>query len=101
MNNCLESYGSVRYCQTFNKIFRGCGTPRHKRRLREPTKYLLCDMGLHHPPMHSLNANRAYYTLSALAHNLLQGIKLLYLPSFYYTKRNHTLLITSCKSLHG
>jgi len=55
-------------------------------------KNLLCDMGLHHPPMHSLNANRGYYTLAALAHNLLQGIKLLYLPPLYHTKRNHTLV---------
>lgn len=54
-------------------------------------KNLLIDLGLHHPPMHSLNANRAYYTISALAHNLVVGIKHRYLPAECQQQRTHTI----------
>ena len=42
---------------------------------------LLSDMDLHHPPCKSLSANNAYYLLGALAYNLLQAVKVIYLPA--------------------
>ena len=55
-------------------------------------KDLLCDMGLHHPPMKKLNANRAFYALASLAFNLFQGEKFLYLPNEHNPSRVHTLV---------
>lgn len=40
----------------------------------------LIDMGLHRPPCHKLGANDAWYTLGAMAYNLLGAMKLLVLP---------------------
>lgn len=53
---------------------------------------LLSDLDLHHPPCHSLSANNAYYLLGALAYNLLQALKLVYLPPEHQPKRVRTLL---------
>jgi hypothetical protein len=53
---------------------------------------LLSDFDLHHPPCHSLKANNAYYLLGALAYNLLQALKVIYLPAEHQPKRIRTLL---------
>jgi len=53
---------------------------------------LLSDLDLHHPPCKSLMANNAYYLLGALAYNLLQALKLIYLPPEHQPKRIRTLL---------
>jgi hypothetical protein len=53
---------------------------------------LLSDLDLHHPPCHSLVANNAYYLLGALAYNVLQAIKVIYLPPEHQPKRIRTLL---------
>jgi hypothetical protein len=53
---------------------------------------LLSDFDLHHPPCHSLHANNAYYLLGALAYNLLQALKVIYLPVEHQPKRIRTLL---------
>lgn len=38
---------------------------------------VLGGMDLHHPPCHSLAANRAYYLIAALAYNLVTAVKLI------------------------
>src|SRR6202034_3670357 len=53
---------------------------------------LLSDLDLHHPPCHSLVANNAYYLLGALAYNVLQALKVIYLPPEHQPKRIRTLL---------
>ncbi len=53
---------------------------------------LLRDFDLHHPPCMSLGANHAYYLLGALAYNLLQALKVIYLPVEHRPKRVSTLL---------
>lgn len=53
---------------------------------------VLSDMDLHHPPCKSLAANQVFYALGALAHNLFQAIKLLYLPDHEQPIRIRTLL---------
>jgi hypothetical protein len=53
---------------------------------------LLSDLDLHHPPCANLNANRSFYTVAVLAWNLLQALKLLYLPESEAPKRMRTLL---------
>jgi hypothetical protein len=53
---------------------------------------LLSDFDLHHPPCHSLVANNAYYLLGALAYNVLQALKVIYLPPEHQPKRIRTLL---------
>jgi hypothetical protein len=40
---------------------------------------LLSDMDLHHPPCASLAANRVYYALATLGHNMLQALKLIWM----------------------
>ena len=42
---------------------------------------LLTDLDLHRPPCLSLEANRAFYALAALAYNVLTALKLLELPA--------------------
>lgn len=53
---------------------------------------LLSDLDLHHPPCKSLEANNAYYLLGALAYNILQALKVIYLPVEHQPKRVRTLL---------
>lgn len=53
---------------------------------------LLSDFDLHHPPCMSLRANEVFYLLGALAFNLLQALKLIYLPVEHQPKRIRTLL---------
>lgn len=53
---------------------------------------LLSDFDLHHPPCQSLRANEVFYLLGALAFNLLQCLKLVYLPVEHQPKRIRTLL---------
>lgn len=53
---------------------------------------LLTDLDLHHPPCLSLEANRAFYTLAALAYNLLTALKLLELPAEHHAWRVRTLI---------
>lgn len=53
---------------------------------------LLSDLGLHHPPCQSLAANNVYYLIGVLAFDLLQALKLLYLPEDDQPKRVRTLL---------
>lgn len=53
---------------------------------------LLSDLGLHHPPCQSLAANNVYYLIGVLAFDLLQALKLLYLPVDDQPKRVRTLL---------
>lgn len=38
-------------------------------------KELLADLGLHHPRFQSLNANRLYYNIAAMAYNLIKAAK--------------------------
>ena len=53
---------------------------------------LLIDLGLHHPPCMKLSANNAYYLLGMLAFNMLQAMKLLYLPEEHQPKRIRTII---------
>jgi len=53
---------------------------------------LLSDFDLHHPPCKSLVANNAYYLLGLMAFNLLQTLKVVYLPAEHQPKRIKTLL---------
>lgn len=53
---------------------------------------LLSDFDLHHPPCMSLRANEVFYLLGALAFNLLQALKLIYLPAEDQPRRIRTLL---------
>ena len=53
---------------------------------------VLSDMGLHRPPCHSLSANDAWYTLGAIAYNLLGAMKLLVLPEKDLAKRPRTVM---------
>jgi hypothetical protein len=43
-------------------------------------KEVLRGLDLHHPPCAELNANRMFYAIGALAHNVLIALKLLHLP---------------------
>jgi hypothetical protein len=53
---------------------------------------VLIDMGLHRPPCHSLAANDAWYTLGALAYNLLGSLKLLVFPERDLARRPRTVM---------
>jgi hypothetical protein len=53
---------------------------------------LLIDLGLHHPPCKRLAANNVYYQLGTLAFNMLQAMKLLYLPDEHQPKRVRTII---------
>jgi hypothetical protein len=50
------------------------------------------DMDPHHPPCHSLKANEVFYALAMLAHNMLQAVKLPYLPDAEQSVRLRTLV---------
>ena len=53
---------------------------------------VLGDLDLHHPPCLALKANRMFYAIAALAHNLLQALKLLRLGDAAQTWRNRTII---------
>jgi len=53
---------------------------------------LLTDMDLHHPPCSALGANRAYYALATLAYDILQALKLIWLPESEQSHRVRTLV---------
>ena len=53
---------------------------------------LLTDLDPHHPPCLSLKANRAFYTLAAIAYNVLTALKLLELPAEHHAWRVRTLI---------
>lgn len=53
---------------------------------------VLTDMDLHHPPCASLSANRVYYAMAGLAYNVLQALKLIWLPVTVQPQRVRTLL---------
>jgi hypothetical protein len=53
---------------------------------------LLSDLDLHHPPCLSLSANQAFYTLAALAYNVLTALKLAELPVEQHGWRVRTLI---------
>ncbi len=53
---------------------------------------LLSDLDLHHPPCASLSANRVYYALAMLAYNVLQALKLVWLPASEQSRRVRTLV---------
>ena len=53
---------------------------------------LLSDLDLHHPPCSSLAANRVYYALATLAHNILQALKLIWMPVNEQSHRVRTLI---------
>lgn len=53
---------------------------------------VLTDLDLHHPPCKSLNANRAYYALASLAYNVLQALKVIWLPETELASRVRTLI---------
>ena len=53
---------------------------------------VLSDLDLHHPPCQALAANRVYYALASLAYNVLQALKLLWLPAHMQPQRVRTLI---------
>lgn len=53
---------------------------------------LLTDLDLHHPPCLALEANQAFYTLAALAYNVLTALKLSELPADHHGWRVRTLI---------
>jgi hypothetical protein len=53
---------------------------------------VLTDLDLHHPPCSSLSANRVYYAIAGLAYNVLQALKLIWLPVTVQPQRVRTLL---------
>ena len=53
---------------------------------------VLSDLDLHHPPCASLSANRVYYALAMLAYNVLQALKLIWLPATEQSRRVRTLI---------
>ena len=53
---------------------------------------VLSDLGLHRPPCHSLSANDGWYSLGALAYNILGALKLLVLPEKDLAKRPRTVM---------
>ena len=53
---------------------------------------VLSDLDLHHPPCLALKANRMFYAIASLAHNLLQALKLLRLGDEAQTWRNRTII---------
>ena len=50
------------------------------------------DLGLNHPPCKNLAASNVYYQLGTLAFNMLQAMKLLYLPDEHQPKRARTII---------
>jgi len=55
-------------------------------------KEVLRGLDLHHPPCAELNANRMFYAIAALAHNVLIALKLLHLPDDCQSWQLKTLL---------
>jgi len=53
---------------------------------------LLSDLDLHHPPCADLGANRTYYALATLAYDILQALKLIWMPADQQSFRIRTLI---------
>lgn len=53
---------------------------------------VLSDLDLHHPPCANLGANRVYYALATLAYNILQALKLIWMPVDQQSYRVRTLI---------
>jgi len=53
---------------------------------------VLSDLDLHHPPCAALQANRVYYALALLAYNVVQALKLIWLPPDFQASRMRTVL---------
>lgn len=53
---------------------------------------ILSDLGLHRPPCKDLGANDCWYSLGAMAYNLLGALKLLVLPQGDLAKRPRTIM---------
>jgi len=53
---------------------------------------LLSDLDLHHPPCASLAANRVYYALATLGHNMLQALKLIWMSADEQGLRIRTII---------
>ena len=53
---------------------------------------VLTGLDLHHPPCHSLRANRAHYQIAALAYNLIIAVRLLDLGDEQQTWRLRTMM---------
>lgn len=81
-------------CEGARKQSAGLAVERHKLKGDRERQFsqVLTDMDLHHPPCKSLAANQVFYALGALAHNLLQAIKLIHLPDHEQPIRIRTLL---------
>ncbi len=61
-------------------------------RLKGDWERRLGDFQLHHPPCQRLVANPCFYALATLAYDVLQALKLLYLPESEVPKRVRTLI---------
>lgn len=53
---------------------------------------VLSDLDLHHPPCLALRANRMFYAIASLAHNLLQALRLLRLDDGQQAWRDRTII---------
>ena len=53
---------------------------------------VLSDLDLHHPPCAALMANRLYYALAMLAYDVVQALKLIWLPPLLLGARMRTIL---------
>jgi len=63
-----------------------------RHRLKGDWEQRLGDFQLHHLPCQRLTANPCFYALTTLAYDLLQALKLLYLPKSEALKRVRTLI---------
>ena len=68
--------------------------PRHhyKGALEHGFSNLLSDLDLHHPPCQSFAAKEMWYTLGALAHNLLRAVQILHLKDDLQKQRFRQLI---------
>lgn len=53
---------------------------------------VLSDLDLHHPPCAKLSANRVYYALASLAYNVVQALKVIWMPEGEQARRVRTLV---------
>ena len=64
----------------------------HKGQLEHGFTNLLSDLDLHHPPCQRFAANEMWYTLGALAHNLLRAVQLLHMQEDQQSHRVRQLI---------
>ena len=64
----------------------------HKGKLEHGFTNLLTDLDLHHPPCSRFAANEMWYTLGALAHNLLRAVQILHMQSAQQSHRLRQLI---------